>query len=52
MALPAHTAAGSKVWCDLAVMVGPTTAPVSIVADSPQRTIRPVNGGPLRRDSP
>lgn len=52
MALPAHTAAGSKVWCDLGVMAGPTTARVSIAVDTPQRTTRLVNGGPLGRGNP
>ena len=52
MVLPAHTAVGSKVWCGPGVMAGPTTAPVSIAADSPQRTTRQVNGGPLGRGSP
>jgi len=43
MARLARTAVESRAWCAPGGMAGPTTAPVSIAADTPQRTTRSVS---------
>jgi hypothetical protein len=48
----ARTAGDSKAWCVPDGMADPTTAPVSIAADTPLRTASLAEGAPLPAGQP